>query len=278
MERILVTTDFSGNSRAGIRFALQLAAQREAELIFYHIIEVMQPTSWSDKKFHAFSEAKNREFRNKLESFVEGIARKDGFSKGNYKYVTQIGAVDIPGMIIKCAKHYKAGYICMSTRGAGAFAKLFGTVASGMITYSTIPLLIIPHGYRLKPINCVFYASDFASLGTELKTVLKFSTPLNAKVKVYHYDYLLHVDVNKRKLEKLAEKNASPGVTFTFRRQEIERSLSEHLENDIKKEKASIVVLFTKQNRNWFDKLFARMEARDMAFNAEIPLLIFRKK
>lgn len=37
MKRILVTTDFSANSKAGVRFAIQLALQTKCELVFYNV-------------------------------------------------------------------------------------------------------------------------------------------------------------------------------------------------------------------------------------------------
>jgi hypothetical protein len=37
MKKILVTTDFSNISKAGIRFAIQFASQTPCELIFYSV-------------------------------------------------------------------------------------------------------------------------------------------------------------------------------------------------------------------------------------------------
>ena len=82
----------------------------------------------------------------------------------------------------------------------------------------------------------------------------------------------------RKKLEDKARKFSGKKIGFVLKRQEIDRSLSEHLQKDIKDERASIVVLFNKQKRNWVDKLFARNEAREMSFNSDVPLLIFRKK
>lgn len=59
MEKLLVTTDFSTNSKAGIRFALQLQSQSNCSLVFYHAISVSKPTSWSDKSTNPFR-PKNR--------------------------------------------------------------------------------------------------------------------------------------------------------------------------------------------------------------------------
>ena len=56
MTKILVTTDLSANSKAGIRFAAQLALKTGADLVFYNVIGVMKPTSWSDKKYKSYAE------------------------------------------------------------------------------------------------------------------------------------------------------------------------------------------------------------------------------
>lgn len=278
MTKILVTTDLSANSKAGIRFAAQLALKTGADLVFYNVIGVMKPTSWSDKKYKSYAEVQIMESQTKLKKFVKSVLREEPLPLADYSYISEIGGNNVVQSILNYARNQNVALICTSTRGAGAVKKLFGTVASGMITYSEIPLMVVPYNYKVKAITKVFYASDFSALKKELKHVLDFSADVNAKVVVYHYDYLLHVPENKNKLEKLIKKQEATGVTFELKRQNIENPISKHLELDIKKEKASIVVLFTKQNRNWFDRLFARSESASMAFNADIPLLIFRKE
>jgi len=47
--KLLVTTDFSANSKGAIRFAQTLSRQTgNVEVIFYHAIHIMKPTVWSD--------------------------------------------------------------------------------------------------------------------------------------------------------------------------------------------------------------------------------------
>lgn len=45
MKEILVTTDFSANSGAALRFAIQLASQSEVALTFLHVQQVMRLTT-----------------------------------------------------------------------------------------------------------------------------------------------------------------------------------------------------------------------------------------
>jgi hypothetical protein len=47
MSKVLVTTDYSSNSKAAIRFAIQFAAQLKCELVFYHIYEGLSDDSWN---------------------------------------------------------------------------------------------------------------------------------------------------------------------------------------------------------------------------------------
>ncbi len=47
---LLVTTDFSTNSKSAIRFALQLATQMDCKLVYYHVLEFMTPLAWHESK------------------------------------------------------------------------------------------------------------------------------------------------------------------------------------------------------------------------------------
>jgi nucleotide-binding universal stress UspA family protein len=277
MLKLFVTTDFSANSKAGVKFALQLQAQTKCELVFYHVVEIMKPTSWNDIRYKLFAKQKIADFTEKLIAFVSNVKGEDFKAKGSIAYKVEIGT-SIDQMVIQGAKKSKANFICMATKGAGRIQKLFGTNASAMINNSPIPVIVVPNGYKAKAISSIFYASDFAALGPELKKLQSFSSSTQAKIKVFHYDYLLHVPENKTKLEKTAAKYANKDLSFEFRRQEIEFSLAAHLKKDIQKEKPDLVVLFTKQNRKWFDRLFPSSEAQEMAFNTKLPLLVFRKK
>jgi nucleotide-binding universal stress UspA family protein len=277
MERILVTTDFSSNSKAGIRFAIQLSKQTNCEITFYHLIEVMKPTSWNETHYKKFERELLEKNITKLERFVTEQYMDAGLVKGNHRYIAEIGT-RVDELVIKQAKKIKANFICTSTRGAGKIKKLFGTHSSALITNSPIPIIIVPQGYRIKPITSVFYASDFAAIKREIGLVKLFADKVRATVDVLHYDYLIHVEEVRKRLAKKVESLNIPDIKFHFKKQQIEDSIHKHLSEDVRKLKPSLIVLFTKQNRNWFDRLFARKESAEMSFNAKVPLLIFRKK
>ena len=85
MKNLLVTTDFSSNSKSAIKFAMQVASQTGAEIVFYHTIELLKPTSWSKEKNSKFEAAKKNEFTGKLEKFV--LATGKGLYKDKKKFI-----------------------------------------------------------------------------------------------------------------------------------------------------------------------------------------------
>ena len=78
MDKILVTTDFSPNSKAGLRFAIQLATQHKYELTFFHSYYILKPTSWNDATSAAYEKAEADGIQLKLNQFVESVYKDMG--------------------------------------------------------------------------------------------------------------------------------------------------------------------------------------------------------
>lgn len=277
MNKILATTDFSTASKAGIRFAMQLAKQTKSKLIVFHAANLPKPTRWSEKKYDAYLETELIKVYEKLIRFVNSIGRQSGI---NTKLVQAVVAEgwQVDRSVIEYAEQIRANYICMSTRGAGLFKKIVGTNASDILTTSPIPVIVVPKTYRVSPISHILYSSDFDNLRGEMNKVMGFAKPLKARVSVYHYDFLLPLKEAKMKLEKVAAKHQARNVKFHFQKLNIEHSLAQHLQRDIRKSRPSLVALFTKQNRGWYDRLFLPSKSAAISFDTKTPLLVFRKR
>jgi nucleotide-binding universal stress UspA family protein len=274
--KIVVTTDFSANSKKGILFAIQLAKQTNCELIFYNVVQIYQPTIWDTTYYNVFEVDELQRSQDVLDNFIKGILLDNSIKNLNYKCVSEIG-VSASNGIIEFATKIKADYICVSTIGLGKLSQLFGTTASQLIAFSPIPVLIVPKNYKIKPIESLFFASDFKNVEEEFRNIEAFSRPIDAKLDVYHYDYKWFLNANKNKFDRISTKHQSIDVTFHSRKLDSGTPLLEHLEKDISKAKPSIVILFTKQNRNWFDRLFLSSLAAELAFDTKTPMLVFKK-
>lgn len=277
MKKILVTTDFSANAKAGIQFALNLSALGGFELVFYYGLEMLKPVSWTEHRFNEYIAQEKEREQDILAKYLTKTFKKKGLPLDNLTCVVGIGG-DLEDTLISYAQDIKADYICMSTRGAGVIKKVFGSTASTLVTTSPIPLIIVPHTYRTRPLTTVWYASDLENLFPELDIAAQFAKNLNAKIVVVNYDYWIDKAKNKKIVEDAALKYAPLNIPFKFKEMLLEHSLAHHLNDDLKSAKPALLILFTKQNRGWFDRIFASSNSADLAFDAKVPLVIFRKK
>jgi hypothetical protein len=213
----------------------------------------------------------------KLLKFIDNEYKQGSAKHGKIQCVVEQGS-DVVRSVITYAQKSGASFICISTGGAGAIKKFLGTNASDILTHSPVPVFVIPKTYRKGKISQVMYSSDFGNLPAELKKVKQFAIPMKAKVSVYHYDYLIELKETRQKLRKASDKFKAPGIKFIFRKLNIEKSLATHLRNDIQKLKPSVVLLFTKQNRDWYERVFLSSKSADLSFDTKTPLLVFRKK
>src|SRR5579872_7519585 len=85
---ILVPTDFSAASRAGMRFAIQWARQQDAKLVFAHVLRVLRLTNWSDKQFEAFMAAERTLFSRRLRRLAAEVCRP--MQVGQKDYCTEV--------------------------------------------------------------------------------------------------------------------------------------------------------------------------------------------
>lgn len=277
MKKILVTTDFSTNSKSGIRFALQFASQTKCDLIFYHIFEGVERNEWNTPPINKKDKSTHDIQLEKLIKFVSAVYKDSGIEVKKLKCIVETG-IDVNSMINTFVKKNNIDYICISTRGGGVINKLLGTNTSSLIQKSAAPVIVVPKNYRAKFIDNIMYSSDLSNLKDELTSVKKIAKSLLADVNVYHYDYLENVAEVRAKLDKIAQKHTAKGTFFHIKKMDIENTLSVHLQKDITKSKASLVVLFTKQNKSWYERLFLRQNTKEVIFDTKTPLLILRKK
>ncbi|RKS03604.1 universal stress protein [Flavobacterium sp. 102] len=279
MNKILVAVDFSANSRKTIRFAIQMASQSKAEIIFFHLVGLLAPTSdatWDYTYYIQFQEEELQRSKNHLVKLIKEVYNSKLPSGVKYTCVCQSGN-DIADQIISYAQKHKIDFICTGARGTGVMAKLFGTVAQHLITDSPIPVFVIPKNYRLKPLTDLCYASDMENPEVEIKKVLALATSLRASVKVLHFDYEIGLHENQDKLTAIAQKYETKNIKFHYKKLDAIYPLQDHLKRAIALFKPSLVVLFTKQNRKWFDRLLLSSKSAEFSFTTKVPLLVYRK-
>ncbi|MXO06716.1 universal stress protein [Flavobacterium sp. HBTb2-11-1] len=273
MKKILVTTDLSQNSKTAVRFAIQLASQTPYELVFYHA-----DTSFAIDPFSAVTFATLRAADNKeLMKFVNTLYKQTGKISGKISFITE-SRLDVSSAIIECAAKVKADYICIGTRGGGLINKLLGTHASRILNDSPIPIFVVPRHYRTKTISSVFYPSDIENFSHEIQLVKKISSLFDARISVYHYNYFKNEQDIKNKLNSIEDKYKSERIVFYFKKLPAEQSLHRSIQIDIIVTKPSLIVMFAKEDRTWFEQLLQPLKSSEKGFDTRTPMLVFRKE
>lgn len=276
--KILVTTDFSTNSKAAIQFAANFSNQiKGAELIFYSAVEMMQPTAWNLSFYKKYATEEKHRLNKELEKFVSSTV---GVNKNiiiKSKFVIDFTQGTEKAIIDYAAKS-KCQFICIATNGAGVLRKLMGTHTSYLVNHSPVPVMAIPSKYKTKAIKKITYVSDFENLVTELSKVSKLNSLLKSQTEALHYARMgtNHPDIVKK--IKLFSKAAYAGVKANILETNIEYSLVDRLTKYIGKQHPDLIILFTRQKKGFFEQLFLPSKAAELTFSTKIPTLIYPKK
>ena len=274
--KILVTTDFSANSKAGLRFAISLGKLKKAQLIFFHSYFLPKPTSWSEATYSLYAKNEKQKILNRLNKFVEEVYKSMKISSSKFKCVIEQSIIPESG-IMDYAKTQAIDFICMSTRGAGRLKKFFGTTAGNLITKSQVPVIVVPQHHKIKNITHILYASDLKNYRQELNKVIEFTKPLNASIEVFHLSYPGEQMIDVGAIAANLKRKFKHNIKLHLENTDLTQPFVTNLQKAIASSKPSVVVMFTEQRRTFFQKLFLSSASESIAFQAKVPLLVFNK-
>jgi nucleotide-binding universal stress UspA family protein len=276
MNKILVTTDFSDKSKAAILFAIQLATQTKCTLTFINIHHIPSPTAWDIVRIKEYENEQLLLQQNKLCHFVDKIYASLKIPAMNTACVVKM-AIMPDASIREYAEQNKYNFICISTRGAGKMESILGTNTSNLINHSAIPIIAVPYTYKTAAITSILYAADFVDFTVEIKKVVAFAKPLKATIELVHFASVAENKDSLKVIQIAIKKIAAYHIDFNITDRSPDDSIITDIETAIKKKKPSLMIMFTNQNRNWFEKIFLSSKSAQYSFNAKVPLLVFNK-
>lgn len=275
--KLLVTTDFSVNSKGAIRFALTLAKQsKEIELTIYHGVHFLKPTRWTDAFYKAYKQEETERLIADLKKFVNATI---GQSKSKFAKINFVidAVVSTEESVITYSQKNKMDFICIATQGAGALRKVMGTHTSYIVNHSKIPVLVIPSHYRSKPLKKLIYLSDFENVKKELEKVFKFSSAIKSGLDVLHYTSLL-LDRNKFERNKeIFNAKEYKNIKLNVVKNNYELPLLESIAKYVTKSKPELLIMFTKREKSFFERLFLPSKSAELTYTTKVPVLIYSK-
>jgi len=275
--KLLVTTDFSANSKGAIRFAQTLSRQTEnIEVIFYHAIHIMKPTVWSDVFFKAYKGEEIERLTAESKKFIHATIGKDKGKFANVKFVVD-NCISTEKDIITYAEKNKIDFICIATQGAGMLRKIMGTHTSYIVNNSNVPVMVIPSHYRAKTLKKATYLSDFENLKNEVLKISKLSIPIALHVEVLHYLTIVK-DVKKfEKNKELFNTKEFDNIKLNIQKNNLELSLVERITKYVEKSKPELLIMFTNREKGFFESIFLPSKSAELTYTTKVPVLIFSK-
>ena len=276
--RILVPTDLSPASRAGIRYAIQWSLQQPAELVFCYVVNILKPPSWSDARFRTYADSKRAGYMKELKHFVGMVYKRMGSPSKNASFVL-LDSISVEiALVDYCRREKNFDYICISTSGAGKMRRIFGTRTGNLITHSEVPVLAVPAQYRSRPIRRLLYAGDMINYFPEMEKVVNFAKPFKAAAHLLHFTEGNEITPDEATTEKVFQQQFGYPIRVHFRPLDQQDSFPHNLDKQIRSIRPSVVVLFTDQHRSLLDYFMSPSRAERVSFALRTPLLVFPKK
>jgi nucleotide-binding universal stress UspA family protein len=275
--RLLVTTDFSANSKGAIRFVQTLAKQSKGvHVVFYHSLHFLKPTGWSDHFFIHYRQEEIARLTTTLKKFVYSTIGNDKEIFAGVDFVID-SVLSTEKDIIKYAEKNKIDYICIATKGAGLLRKIIGTHTAYIVNHSKIPVLVIPSHYRAKELRKAVYLSDLENTKKELNQVTPFTHAVQLKLEVLHYSSPI-VDKNKFIISKeLFNSDEYKDHKLNIVKNNLELSLVEKVSKYVGKSKPELLIMFTKKEKSFFESIFLPSKSAELTYTTKVPVLIFSK-
>jgi nucleotide-binding universal stress UspA family protein len=146
--KILVAIDGSEESIKAAECAIEIAKKDNAQLIAFTVLDLSKPRHLSSMFIAAptYGLREFKEERKEAEQWIDKVSKlaqqKDN---NNIKFKSQIEeSVSVQGAIVNYAENENIDLIVIGTRGRSGFKKmLLGSVAIGVVTYATCPVLVV---------------------------------------------------------------------------------------------------------------------------------------
>lgn len=269
MKTILVPVDFSKCSNNAAKYAMQIADKAKSKVILLHsyhvpisMAEVPQITDLST------------ELKNDSTALVKKLAA--GLQKEFPGVVvdTAVTAGFAHDAIIAEATAKKVDLIVMGTRGKhGLLDEIFGSVTSGVIAHSKLPVLAVPEGSRFKGITKIALSVDLYPNAHKkaLDPLVDFAQVFNAEVLLYHIAETDMLNIWGFDKEKARITKALGKVKHRFFEEDT-NDVTGGINKFVRTHKAEVLSVISRKH-NFVERLFWRSVTRRMALHSKMPFL-----
>jgi nucleotide-binding universal stress UspA family protein len=262
MNKILVPVDFSDTSLNALSYAIQLFGDSEVEFTVLHTYEV----STGAFRMKSIDWILEEDAQREMDALVKRMQREEP----GVVLKTKIMKSNAVSAITSLGNSGSYDFIIMGTKGASGLKEVFiGSVASGVISKTKAPVLVVPSNYLYQSWNEIVFAIGNIPLSSAsvVNPLRELAMLHSCKINVLH----IAVDEKLDYLEEVLStiEDLSPSVIYTFGAGNINERLNDYLtEND-----TSLLCLI-RSKKDFFSRIFDESVTLKQTFNSPIPLLI----
>lgn len=271
---IVVLTDFSNLAHVAMKYAARMSNTIEASYTILNVVRVdgIPKSNMRLKSIEkSVTEAANQEGETQK---AEMLREARVGSKVEFKAIKGHTVADA---IERYVKKNHTDLVVMGSQGASSLKKFrLGGTAVSVIETCPVPVLAVPKWAAFKNLSNVVYASDLKNVQKELDTIIPMARLFNTTIHMVHVvpSITKAVEQQQTETEKLIRATNYSNLDFKII---IDEKVPDAIDGYIKATKADLLTTFTHE-LNLYEKLFGLSVTRTLAYQANMPLLAFKRK
>ncbi|MGZ3871904.1 MAG: universal stress protein [Mucilaginibacter sp.] len=285
MKTILITTDFSADSKNAARYSFELARQIKANVLLCNamIVPAEIPQSgvlaWPVDCYDELMADSTAEL-NKLKEELLSAEPQDGFLPAITCF-NQAGTVR--DVIEEAVEKQRADLVVAGPHGSGGVGQwLIGNHLRRLIDSTTLPLLLVPANAAFRQIKKIAFATDFNNMKQDLNSIyelVKIAKTLDAQVLLVHIDDEPDSSARMKSflvdiLRELAEKTGYEKIDYQL----VNNSRAVAGLDWVCKHGQVEMLAMVHRPHSLVDDLLSGSKTKKMAGHINIPLLVFPDK
>jgi nucleotide-binding universal stress UspA family protein len=285
--KIICPVDFSDDSVNAAHYAILLAAHMKAEVKFIYAYNPVQPLSNVFPDAFSYQIEMGNIFVDDIEISKKKMLKfkveiMDYMAKNlssKVKFSTHLVANDPYRGIPAFCKKYKSAMVVMGTKGLGrSKSYITGSVALSTIEKVSIPVLVIPRKYKfttLENFNLI-YLTDFDEKDfSSFRKLMSIAGVFNPQI------HCIHIEHEKNKISQIMLEELTEELKSIYNHYNIDCTLikskdaSKSINSFIKAGSINLLAM-SERKRNFLFQFFNKSIIKEMLFNIDIPLMIFK--
>jgi nucleotide-binding universal stress UspA family protein len=272
--RVLILTDFSPLASVGIKYAAKMSQKLDIDYTIINVVRI-DGLPKSNMRLKSIEKSMIEAANHEGEVLVNELMKEARVgSRIQFKAIKGHTVADV---VKRFVQKNPTELVVMGSQGAGSLKKFrLGGTAVSVIETCPVPVLSIPKWAMFRDFGTVVYASDLKNVQKELDTIVPFARIFEATLHMVHVVQAMDKEVEylKNEAEKLIKKVNYSKLDFKLI---LEDNVPEAIDGFIKSSKADLLTTFTHE-LTLYDKLFGLSVTRTLAYQANIPLLAFKRK